>query len=204
MTLTGVEKAGYTSHRAVTLRGRVTTPASSVQREVRLTVLDDETPEVEGEATPTVTEGDTAVATYTAADPAGVGLAWAVSVADTATFQIDANGRLRFRAAPDHETQESYEVTVEATDRSLAAVPLTGSLSVTVTVADAPGTVRLSPAAPRVGSRLTATVSDRVDGVDTVTEWCWAARAPLGLPGGGHRVGLYHECPDHDGDLHPE
>ncbi len=54
MTLTGVDKAGYGSHRTVTLRGRVTSPASSVRREVTLTVLDDDLPVVQGDAEPHV------------------------------------------------------------------------------------------------------------------------------------------------------
>ena len=181
VTVRGVDKAGYGSHREVTLRGQVTTPASNVQRDVTLTVLDDDDPVVEGENAPTVTEGETAVAAYTAADPAGIELVWAVSGVDAAKFAIDATGRLRFQTAPDHETQESYSVTVQATDRSLAAEPLTGERVVTVTVRDAPGTVNLSPAAPRVGSRLTATVKDG-DEVAAVTEWCWARSDLLDFP----------------------
>ena len=146
-----------------------------------LTVLDDDPPVVQGENMPTVTEGETAVAkdAYKAAAPAGVGLVWAVddTSVDADAFTIDTRGRLRFRTAPDYETQDSYEVTVHATDRSLADEPLTGELNVTVTVQDAPGTVDLSPSSPRVGSRLTATVTDR-DDVGEITEWCWA-RSPF-------------------------
>ena len=181
VTLTGVDKPGYGSHRTVTLRGRVTSPAlggrlaSGGHKEATLTVLDDDEPVVEGNPTPTVIEGGTAVVEYTAQTPAHVRLAWTVS--DVNNFAIDS-GRLRFKTPPDYETQNSYSVTVEATDRSLPDVPLTGSLAVTVTVEDALGEVRLPPSQPRVGSSLTATVSDRVDGVDEVTEWCWA-RSPF-------------------------
>ena len=170
VTLTGVDKPGYGSHRPVTLRGRVTSPASTVQHDVTLTVLDDDPPTVGGKAEVNVIEGNREVDTYTAADPAGVRLVWAVD--DPSAFAIDSNGRLRFQADPDHETQPSYSVTVEATDRSLPDVPLTGSLAVTVTVQDAPGKVSLSPASPQVGRVLTATVTDP-DEVKEVTEWCW-------------------------------
>jgi len=181
VTVNGVPDAAYTSHRAVTLRGRVTQPASSIQREGRLTVLDDETPAVAGESTPTVTEGDTRVAEYTASAPAHVRLVWTVAGAEAEAFAIDANGTLRFRNPPDHEMQAAYTVTVHATDRSLPEEPLTGERVVTVTVADALGEVTLSPATPRVGRRLTATVDDR-DGVDVVTQWCWERSRNRGFP----------------------
>ena len=112
VTLTGVDKAGYGSHRTVTLRGRVT--GSTVRRDVSLTVLDDDPPTVGGgKAEVNVIEGNREVDTYTAADPAGVRLVWAVD--DATNFAIDSNGRLRFQADPDHETHPSYSVTVEAT-----------------------------------------------------------------------------------------
>ena len=179
VSVSGVSDDVYTSHRPVTLQGRVTSPASSVRRDVRLTVLDDDRPEVTGNAAATVTEGhDRAVAPYTVtSNPADVRLVWAVDGTDASTFAIDANGRLRFTDDPDHEGPGSYDVTIQAADESLPEVTLIGTLPVRVTVADAPGTVELAPATPRAGSPLTATVSDR-DAVGTVTEWCWA-RSPL-------------------------
>ena len=177
VTVTGVAKAGYTSHRAVTLRGRVTSPVSTVSRDGSLTVLDADPPVVAGETAPTVREEETPVGSYTAANPANIGLVWGVAGADAAAFRIDARGRLRFAAVPDFEAQASYRVTVTATDRSQPAALLTGELAVTVAVTDAPGRVALSPASPQVGRELTATLRDP-DGVGTVTEWCWA-RSPL-------------------------
>ena len=176
--LTGVDTPGYTSHRTVTLQGRVTSPISTVRREVRLTVLDDDPPEVAGTApgngTVSIPEGRREVDTYTAPAPSGVQFAWAVSGPDASVFSIDASGRLRFRAAPDYETQQgAYAVTVEATDRSLPDIPLTGSLAVTVTVEDAPGRVRLSSHQPQIGRALTATLRDDPDQVGTVTAWRW-------------------------------
>ena len=174
VTLTGVDKPGYGSHRPVTLRGRVTSPALGGRpdsgEEATLTVLDDDPPTVGGKAEVNVIEGNREVGTYTAADPAGVRLVWAVD--DPSAFVIDSNGGLSFLADPDHERQDSYSVTVEATDRSLPDEPLTGSLAVTVTVQDAPGKVSLSPASPQVGRVLTATVTDP-DEVKEVTQWCW-------------------------------
>ena len=186
VTLTGEDKAGYGSHRPVTLRGRVTSPALGGRLasgvEATLTVLDDDPPVVQGAATVSgtvsVPEGRREVDTYTAPSPALVRLAWAVSEPGADDFfAIDSNGRLRFLAAPDYETQDSYSVTVKATDESLPDVSLTGSLDVTVTVQDAPGEVSLSPSSPQVGRVLTATVTDP-DEVKAVTEWCWA-RSPF-------------------------
>ena len=174
VTVTGRDNEDYGSHRTVTLRGQVTTPASRVRRDVTLTVMDNDDPVVEGENAPTVTEGETMVAEYTVADPAGVGLVWAVDAtsADAAAFAIDASGRLRFQTAPDYETQDSYSVMVEATDQSRPDVSLTGSLPVTVTVADAPGRVALPSPAPQTGTAFPATLTDP-DGVDVITAWCW-------------------------------
>ena len=191
VTLTGVDKAGYGSHRAVTLRGRVTRPASTGPPAVTLTVLDDDPPVVEGNNAPTVTEGETAVAEYTVPHPAGVQLVWAVSGDD---FSIDSNGRLRFETPPDYETQDSYEVTVQATDQSLADVPpLTGRRPVTVTVRDALGEVRLSPSPPRVGSALTATVQVTTVGAGAEQEFLREAEGECSVedfPMGGQTTTL--------------
>ena len=70
-------------------------------------------------------------------------------------------------------------MTVQAADTtSIPGETLTGERTVTVTVRDALGEVSLSSQQPQVGRALTAKVSERVDEVDEVTEWCWA-RSPF-------------------------
>ncbi len=139
---------------------------------VTVTITDDDPPEVAGDEAPEYVEGGTGpVATYTASNPAKVKITWSVAGPDASAFTMQ-NGVLRFRQSPDYEdvnnADTAYDVTVQASDGSL-----TGELAVTVTVKDAPGEVRLSPSRPKVGSVLTATVSDP-DKVDTATtEWCW-------------------------------
>ena len=148
--------------------------------EVRLTLTDDDPPEVSGRATVRYTEGATRpVATYTATNPENVTLEWSLAGPDAGELTIDATGRLHFRNAPDFEQPRDdgennvYEVTVQATDdTTLSGATLTGSLDVAITVEDAPGTVRLSPTTPQVGTLLTATLTDP-DGVEEVTAWCW-------------------------------
>ena len=139
---------------------------------VTVTITDNDPPEVAGDEAPEYVEGGTEpVATYTASNPANVKITWSVAGPDASAFTMQ-NGVLRFRQSPDYEdvnnSDNAYDVTVQASDGSL-----TGELAVTVTVKDAPGEVRLSPSRPRVGSVLTATVSDP-DKVDmATTEWCW-------------------------------
>ncbi len=171
VTLTAVDNSVDAQDTLVTVSGQadnalaVNGPAAAT-----LTITDDDPPEVEGESAPQYVEHDTApVATYTATNPAGGRLTWSRSGPDASEFRVDQNGVLRFVAPPDFEARRSnvYHVTVAASDGTR-----TGSLAVTVTVQDAPGTVRLSPAQPRIVSPLRATLRDP-DGVETVAEWCW-------------------------------
>ena len=149
--------------------------------DVRLSITDDDPPEVEGERAPRYEEGRTEpVATYTATnpDPQTPSITWSLAGADKEAFTI-ANGVLRFTSSPDHEASRGsvYDVTVEASDGTL-----TGTLAVTVTVEDALGTVDLPPTTPQIGTAFTATVSDP-DEVDTdTTEWCWARSSFLTFP----------------------
>ena len=138
-----------------------------------MTITDDDPPEVEGERAPVYVEGGTGpVATYTASNPANVRLTWSVTGPDADAFTI-ANGVLRFKETPDYEdptdanTDNQYDITVQASDGTV-----TGELPVLVTVQDALGTIRLSPAQPRIVSPLHATLHDP-DGLEMATEWCW-------------------------------
>ena len=183
VTLTAVDKPGDGPHREVIVSGQVvsTTPGARRPAEVRLTVTDDDPPEVAGEATVNVIEGDREVATYRAKGRANDEITWSLEGDDKALFDI-SDGVLSFKASPDYETSSDkrYQVTVQAADKSLPG-ERPGTLAVSVTVRDAPGTVRLSSTQPRVGSALTATVSDR-DEVGTVSAWRWEQSLDADFP----------------------
>ncbi len=187
VTLTAVDKPGDGAHQPVTVSGRVSNLSGRQSpAQVQLTVTDDDPPEVDGPPSKDYTEGDTRpVAEYTATNPADVPLEWLLAGPDATLFRIDridrTRGALHFRNSPDYEARadKDYQVTVQAADTtSIPGETLTGERTVTVTVRDALGEVRLSSQQPQVGRALTATVSDQVDGVKEVTQWCWA-RSPF-------------------------
>ena len=190
VTLTAVGNAVDGAHQPVTVSGRVINLSGSRSpAQVQLTITDDDPPEVSGDTQKDYTEGDTGpVAEYTATNPADVRLEWLLAGPDAALFRIDridridrTRGALHFQNSPDYEARadKNYQVTVQAADTtSIPGETLTGERTVTVTVRDAPGEVILKPSSPRVGRVLTATVEDGVDGVDEVTQWCWA-RSPF-------------------------
>ena len=80
---------------------------------------------------------DGQVATYSATDPDNGQIIWPLSGDDAGDFSISNTGELTFQTAPDHEapadynTDNRYELTVEASDGSVK-----GTLDVTVTVTD--------------------------------------------------------------------
>ena len=185
VTLTAEDNNVDEANKAVSVSGRAEND-QGVQAlnvgPVPVTITDNDAPEVTGEPAPTVTEGETAVVTYTASNPANVPLTWSLDGADKDAFTI-ANGVLSFQTPPDFEQptdanlDNDYEVTVQTADEtSLPGETLTGKLAVTVTVEDALGKVSLSSSQPRVGVALTARVSDP-DDVDPAPtdpdEWCW-------------------------------
>ena len=98
----------------------------------------DEPPVIEGptsvtdfpENSPTMT----VVGEYEATDPErSAGLTWStLSGNDSSKFELDSEGRLRFKTPPDFEQQSEYEVTVNASDGGTDL----GSLDVTVTLED--------------------------------------------------------------------
>ncbi len=100
---------------------------------VTVTDLDEIPPVITGPETPSVEENQTAVGTYTNDEDGS----WSLSGTDAALFSIDG-GELAFLAAPDYEnpadanTDNLYEVVVEATDAS----DNVGTLTVTITVTD--------------------------------------------------------------------
>ena len=83
----------------------------------------DETPVIAGDAALNYAEnGTAAVATYSATDPESATITWSLEGDDAADFEISAGGELTFKSSPDHEaaadadTDNTYEVTVVASD----------------------------------------------------------------------------------------
>ena len=118
---------------------------------------------------------------FTAADPDdGETLTYTLDNDSAATFEIDANGQIKTLAALDHETTETYNVTVSVRDSRDAsgaadtADDATINVTITVTDEDDPGTITLSSNQPSAGVELTATLDDD-DGVKTDVDvtWVW-------------------------------
>ena len=91
-------------------------------------------------------------------------------------FMISSAGVLTFRSSPDFETpadantDNTYMVVVEANDGTNTAMK---AVTINVTNVDEDGTVSLSTQRPRVGTAITATLTD-ADGGVTGTTWQWA------------------------------
>ena len=115
--------------------------------------------------------GEPLGAPFRATDGDGDTLTYSLGAGSAEDFEIDAaSGQLRTRAALDHETTSSYNLTVTATDPSADS----NSITVTVTVenVEEPGTVALSPVQPRVGDTLNALLTDP-DMVSGAVTWSW-------------------------------
>ena len=120
-----------------------------------------------------------------ASDADNDGLTYTLGGADAASFSIDlSSGQLRVKAVPDHETRDTYSVTVSVRDgKDADGNPDTGiddtiAVTVTVTDVDEAGTLTLSAAQPQVDTQLTATLTD-LDGSVSGATWLWES-APDG------------------------
>ena len=159
---------------------------------VTITVEDvDETPVVSGPTSSEVAEnGNTSVGTYTATDPDNKGIEWVLAGTDSGAFAL-SGGALTFRESPDYEEGNQYRVTIEAREQSDGTSVGRLSVTVNVTNVDEPGMVEVPVSEPRVGQRLTATVSDQDGGVGSV-EWKWERRPTGGdwtpMPGATSRT----------------
>ncbi len=100
-------------------------------------------------------------------------LTYTLGGTDAASFDIDTStGQLKTKAPLDHETRNSYTVTVTATDPSETSGTVT--VTINVTDVDEAGTVALSSEYPQVDAALTATLSDPDADITGVT-WSWAS-----------------------------
>ena len=156
--------------------------SDSASIDVTITVTDaDEAPNVTGDATKEYAENGTgSVATYTAVDPELAAVKWSLSGADAPLFTIEG-GVLAFVKSPSFEargdtnTDNIYDVVVEATDG-------TGhvgrkAVKVEVTNVNEAGTVKLSALQPASGVAFTATLTDIDNGATDLTsgaEWQWS------------------------------
>ena len=106
---------------------------------------------------------------------------------DTLTYSLDSNdrvvfdivsttGQLRTKAALDHETTDSYSVTVTVRDTADERNNIT--VSINVNNLDEPATVTLSSLQPLVAFKFTATL-DEPDDVSGSVTWLWE-RSPDG------------------------
>ena len=115
----------------------------------------------------------------TATDPdEGDKVAYTLGGSDEASFTINGStGQLMTQAALDHETKDSYMVTVTAMDADSA----TDTIDVTINVnnVDETGTLELSSMSPIAGTALTATLTD-LDGVVAVVDWQWSRSMTMG------------------------
>ena len=147
---------------------------------VTITLTDvNEAPVVTGDSTASIKENASSMlASYTATDPEGDKFTWSVS---DDNFWISDGGQLYFRTPPSFEDQETYTVDVIATDDDVDS-PLSGSLSVTITVenVEEPGVVTISPPRGWVDD-VTQFIADLSDGDGSIsgTIWQWA-RSPNG------------------------
>ena len=149
---------------------------------VEITVTDvNEAPAVAGAAAVTFNEDTGAIATalddYTAVDPddGAPTPTWSVAGPDGDKFTA-VGGELKFKAKPDYEnatdanTDNVYEVTVQASDGKLTGMR---KVKVTVENEDEDGVVTLSKTQPRVGIAVTASLTDPDDSISSLT-WQWS------------------------------
>ncbi len=150
------------------------------------------TPAISGTATLSYAENAaTRVGTFsvTGADEDVDEVTWAISGTDASHFDIThPNGALRlidssdgatglkrpkmpdFESPDDDGGDNSYSITLTAT---VGGVAPTLAVTVTVTDVDEPGAIALAPVRPKVGTALTATLSDPDTVEDGTTTWAW-------------------------------
>ena len=170
----------YETKRSYTVTVTATDPSrASATARVTITVTQvDEPPIISGDDPGVYAENGTGpVADYNAVDPERARIVWTLTGADAGDFSISSTGKLTFNSPPDYEnpaddnTDNTYEVTVEASDAG--SLSSSRTITVTVTNVDEDGTISLTARQPKVGVALTATLTDLDDSV-TGTTWQWA------------------------------
>ena len=109
----------------------------------------------------------------TATDPNGDRLSYSLSGIDASSFGIGrSTGQLIVKDPLDYETQSVYHARVHVRDNIGASDDI--DVTITVTNVDEAGTVSVSSERPKVGTALTASLSDP-DGSVSDISWQWAA-----------------------------
>ena len=178
----------YETRQSYTVTVTVTDPANATDR-ITVTIAVSDVNEVPVFPAPTATRSiaeDTAAGQalgppVTATDDDRDPLTYSLDSASESVFTIDERtGQVRTKAALDHETQNSYFVTIRVSDdKDNTGNPdptIDATIDVTVTVTDALGTVTVSSTRPLVGRALTATVADP-DSPVSVAMWHWERSA---------------------------
>ena len=132
------------------------------------------TPVISGPSSASMDEGDTGtLGTYTTSDGDGDRVTLTLTNADRGPFSLSSSGALRVTSALDYESDDtSYTVTLTATDDGTPSKSSTKSVSVSIRNVEEAGTVSLTSSSPRVGDRLTASLSDP-DGYQSGGRWQW-------------------------------
>ncbi len=110
-------------------------PALSSSQDIEVHVTDvNEAPAVTSAATVAIDENSATtdvVYTATASDEDGDNITFALAGTDATSFTLDADsGELTFNASPDHETKDSYSVTITANDGTVDSDAQTVTVSV--------------------------------------------------------------------------
>ena len=131
-----------------------------------------------------------AVTTLSATDAEGDTITWSLTGTDAGLFEVDAtSGALTFNTPPnfedaqDEDGDNSYQVTVTATDDGTPSESSTLEVTVRVTNKNEPGRIGPITGLARVGETLTTGEVTDPDGIITSIEYEWG-RA---LPGERHR-----------------
>ena len=131
-------------------------------------------PAISGPGSGSIDEGTTStLGTYTTSDDDGDRVTLSLTRTGGGPFSLNSAGELRVTSALDFESDEtSYTVTLTATDDGTPSKSSTKDVRVNVTNVDETGTVSLTSSSPRVGDRLTASLSDP-DGYRSGGSWSW-------------------------------
>ena len=141
-------------------------------------------------------------------DPADT-LTYTLDSGSAATFEIDTSRQIKTKAALDHETTATYNVTVSVRDSrddagdTDTADDATIDVTITITDEDDPGTITLSSQQPASGETLTATLDDQ-DGIKTDVDvtWGWESSSDQTnwTPIDGATTNTYIPLKDDEGD----